>query len=199
MKLIIHKSLRVAALLLLLAAPTALTTRAQDLRLQLDNLDKLEAKAAESINVTLDGSILRLAIGFLEDKDPEERAIKEMVLGLKGIYVKVFEFDKEGEYSPADLEDVRRQLRSPGWSRMMDVKSRKEGQNLEVYTTMSGSQMGGLTVLTSGDKQLGVIQIIGTIDLEKLLRLGGKLGIPQIDITREAKEAIKESKKEPKE
>ncbi|HEY0377032.1 MAG TPA: DUF4252 domain-containing protein [Pyrinomonadaceae bacterium] len=199
MKLAINKSLRVAALLLLLAAPTALTTRAQDLRLQLDNLDRLEAKAAESVNVTLDGSILRLAVGFLEDKDPEERAIKELVLGLKGIYVKVFEFDKEGEYTAADVETVRQQLRAPGWSRMVGLKSRKEGENMEVYTTMAGAQMGGLTVLTTGDKQLGVIQIIGTIDLEKLIRLGGKLGIPQINITREAKEAIKESKKAPKE
>lgn len=199
MKLVITKSLRLAGLLLLMAAPTALTTRAQDNRLQLDNLDKLESKATQSINVTLDGSILRLAVAFLKDSDPEERAVKELVLGLKGIYVKVFEFDKEGEYAAADVDTVRSQLRSPGWSRMVGVKSRKEGENMEVYTMMSGSQVNGLTVLTTGDKQLAVIQIVGSIDLEKLIKLSGKLGIPSIDITKEAKEAIKEATKEPKE
>ena len=199
MKLVITKSLRLACLLLLMAAPTALTTHAQDVRLQLDNLDKLESKAAESVNVTLDGSILRLAVAFLKDSDPDERAVKELVLGLKGIYVKIYEFDKAGEYSAADLDTVRSQLRSPAWSRMVEVRSKKEGENMEVYTRMSGSEMGGLTVLTFGDKQLGVIQIVGAIDLEKLIKLSGKLGIPQIDITKEAKEAIKEATKEPKE
>ena len=199
MKLVINKSLRLACLLLLMAAPTALTAHAQDMRLQLDSLDKLESKAAESVNVTLDGSILRLAVGFLKDSDPEERAVKELVLGLKGIYVKVFEFDKAGEYSAADVDTVRSQLRAPTWSRMVGLKSKKEGENMEVYTTATGSQLGGLTVLTFGDKQLAVIQIVGTIDLEKLIKLSGKLGIPSIDITKEAKEAIKEASKEPKE
>jgi len=192
MKLVITTQLRLAALLLLAAAPAALTARAQDLRLQLDNLDKLESKAAQSVNVTLDGSLLRLAIPFLEDKDPEERAVKELVLGLKGIYVRVYNFDKEGEYTAADVDAVRQQLRSPTWTRMFGVKSNRKGENMEVYTTMSGSQMGGLTVLTSGDKQLGIIQIIGPIDLEKLIKLSGKLGIPEIDIA-------KEKAKEPKE
>lgn len=192
MKLVITTRLRLALLLLLAASPAALTARAQDLRLQLDSLDKLEPKAAESVNVTLDGSILRLAVAFLDDKDPEERAVKELVLGLKAIYVKVYHFDKEGAYFAADVDAVRQQLRSPAWTRMVGVKSNKEGENMEVYTAMSGSQMGGLTVLTTGDKQLGVIQIIGTMDLEKLIKLSGKLGIPEIDIA-------KEKAKEPKE
>jgi hypothetical protein len=200
MKVVITKSPRLAVLLLLLvAAPTALTTRAQDMRLQLDSLDRLEPKASESVNVTLDGSILRLAVAFLDDKDPEERAAKELVMGLKGIYVKVYQFDKAGEFSDADVDAVRQQLRAPAWSRMMGVKSKKDDESMEVYTAMSGSQMGGLTVLTFGDKQLGVIQIIGTIDLEKLIKLSGKLGIPSIDIAKEAKEPIKKSDKEPKE
>jgi hypothetical protein len=199
MKLVVNKSLRLAALLLLLAAPTAMTARAQDLRLQLDSLDRLEPKAAESVNVTLDGSLLRLAVSFLDKDDPEERAVKDLVLSLKGIYVKMYEFDKEGEYTAADLDAVRQQLRSPGWSRMVGIKSKKEGENMEVYTTMQGSQMSGLTVLLTGDKELGVIQIVGAIDLEKLIKLGGKLGIPQIDVAKEAKEAIKKSTKEPKE
>jgi hypothetical protein len=199
MKLVINKSLRLATLLFLLVAPTALATHAQDLRLQLDSLDRLESKAADSVNVTLDGSLLRLAVSFLDKNDPEERAIKDLVLSLKGIYVKMYEFDKEGEYSTADLDTVRSQLRSPGWSRMVGIKSKKEGESMEVYTTMQGSQLGGMTVLLTGDKELGVIQIVGAIDLEKLIQLSGKLGIPTIDVDKEAKEAIKKATKKPQE
>ena len=194
MKVVINKSLRLATLLLLLAAPTALTTRAQDLRLQLDSLDRLEPKATESVNVTLDGSLLRLAVSFLDKDDPEERAIKDLVLSLKGIYVRMYNFDKEGEYTTADLDTVRSQLRSPGWSRMVGIKSKKEGERMEVYTTMQGPQMSGLTVLLTGDKELGVIQIVGAIDLEKLIKLSGKLGIPTIDVDKEDKESTKKPK-----
>lgn len=191
MKSVVIKSLRLAGLLILLALPA----QAQDARLQLNSLDKLEARASDSIDVTLDGSILRLAVGFLKDSDPEERAVKELVMGLKGIYVKVYEFEKVGEYSAADLDPVRSQLRSPEWSRMYGVKSKKEGENLEVYMLKAtGDRIGGLTVLTTEDKEVAVIQILGTIDLEKLIKLGGKLGIPNIDIAKEAKEAVKEPK-----
>jgi hypothetical protein len=189
MKSVIIKSLGLAGLLVLLALPA----QAQDARLQLDSLDKLEAKASDTIDVTLDGSLIRIALGFLKDSDPEERAVKELVLGLKGIYVKVYEFDKAGEYSAADLDPVRSQLRAPAWSRMYGVKSKKEGETLEVYMLKStGDQIGGLTVLATEDKELSVIQILGTIDIEKLIRLSGKLGIPDIGIS-------KEGGKEPKE
>jgi hypothetical protein len=189
MKSVIIKSLGLAGLLILLALPA----QAQDVRLQLDSLDKLESRASDSMDVTLDGSILRLAVGFLKDSDPEERAVKELVMGLKGIYVKVYEFDKPGEYSAADLDPVRTQLRSPAWTRMVGVKSKKEGENMEVYMLKStGEQIGGLTVLTTGDKQLAVIQILGTIDLEKLIKLSGKLGIPSINIGKEAGKEPKE-------
>ncbi len=191
MKSVIIKSLGLAGLLVLLALPA----QAQDVRLQLDSLDKLEARASDTIDVTLDGALIRLALNFLDDKDPEERAVKELVMGLKGIYVKVYEFDKEGAYTAADLDPVRAQLRSPAWSRMFGVKSKKEGENLEVYMlNATGGQIGGLAVLTTENKELSVIQILGTIDLDKLIKLSGKLGIPSIHISKEDKEAGKEPK-----
>lgn len=189
MKSVVIKSLRLAGLLVVLALPA----QAQEVRLQLDSLDKLESRASDTIDVTLDGALIRVALQFLNDKDPEERAVKELVMGLKGIYVKVYEFDKPGAYTAADLDPVRAQLRSPAWSRMFGVKSKKEGENLEVYMLKAtGDQIGGLAVLTTEDRELSVIQILGTIDLEKLIRLSGKLGIPSIDISKEAGKEPKE-------
>ncbi|HEX8843397.1 MAG TPA: DUF4252 domain-containing protein [Pyrinomonadaceae bacterium] len=188
MKSVITTSMRLTCLLFLIASPATLTAHAQNVKLQLNSLDRLEARASESVDVTLDGAILEIAIKFLKDSDPEEKAIKEMISGLKGVYVKVFEFEKEGEYSAADLDAIRAQLRAPGWSRMVGIKSKKESENVEVYMmTTTGSQIGGLTVITTEPKEFAVINIAGSIDIEKLVQLGGKLGIPSIKITHDKK------------
>jgi len=50
--------------------------------------------------------------------------VKELLSTLKGVYVKGVEFDKEGEYTEADLESIRAQLRAPGWDRIVGVRSR---------------------------------------------------------------------------
>jgi hypothetical protein len=182
MKVVIFKSLRLTCLLLLVASSAAFVAHAQDVKLQLGNLDKLEARASESVDVTLDGQMLRLAGMFLDTKKPDQAAVKDLISGLKGVYVKVFNFDKEGEYSAADVDFVRTQLRAPGWSRMVGVKSKKEGDNVEVYTILSGSQINGMAVIAADPKQLTVINIVGVIDLEKLVKLSGKFGIPSLDI-----------------
>ena len=182
MNVVIFKSLRLTCLLLLIIGSTAFVAEAQDVKLQLSNLDKLEARASDSVDVTLDGQMLQLAKKFLDVRKPDQAAVMELLSGLKGVYVKVFQFDKEDEYSKADLDDIRTQLRAPGWSRMVGVKSRREGDNVEVYTILSGSQINGMAVIAANPKELTVINIIGSIDLEKLVQLSGKFGIPSLNI-----------------
>src|SRR5579863_7923205 len=91
---------------------------AQDGRLQVD-WDKLAAKAVEKANVTLEGPLLELASKFLSGKEGSDEAkIQQMVQGLKGIYVRHYVFDKEGQYTEADLAPIRSQLKSPDWSKI---------------------------------------------------------------------------------
>ena len=75
--------------------------------LDLSRLDSLSAKASDSTEVTLDGSLLKLASKFLSGNDPDEAKIKKLVASIKGIYVKTFEFKGEGEYSDSDLSAIR--------------------------------------------------------------------------------------------
>lgn len=182
MKSVVTKSLISLCLLFFISLACAPATRAQDVKLQLDNLERLEPRASQSVDVTLDGALLRLAISFLKNDKPKERAIKEMVAGLRGIHVKVLEFEKEGEYTSADVDSVRTQLRSPDWSRMFGVKSRKEGENLEVFTMLSAGKINGMAIIITAPKKLAVINIAGLIDLEKLTQLSGQFGIPSLEI-----------------
>ena len=92
------------------------------------NLDRLAARATESVDVTLDASMLELASKFLSQDDPDQAHVKKLVSKLKGVYVRSFEFDKEGQYSMSDVESLRRQLKAPEWSRIVGVRSLK-GEN----------------------------------------------------------------------
>ncbi len=181
MKLLCHTHLKVAALVAFFAFGTAATAMAQDTRIKTSHLDYLTAKASGTVDVNIDERLIQLTAKFLSSKDLKEASVKEVVNGLKGIYVRSFEFEKEGEYSLADLESIRSQLRSPGWSRIVNVSSKKEG-NVEVYLMINGTQIGGLAVLASDPKQLTVVNLIGPVDLEKLTKLEGQFGIPDLKI-----------------
>src|ERR1051325_866268 len=78
-------------------------------RLQTAGLDHLSAKANQTVDVNIDEHLIQLTAKFLSSKEPDEVKVKEIVNGLKGIYVKSFEFEKEGEYSVADLDLIRNQ------------------------------------------------------------------------------------------
>jgi Domain of unknown function (DUF4252) len=166
---------------LILISASAIVAAAQDSQLKLSSLDHLAAKASQSVDVNLDGRLMRLAAGVFDDSDDEERKIKKLIVGIKGIYVRNFEFESDGQYTAGDVETIRTQLRGPGWTRMVNVKSKKEG-DLEVYVLMNGDQVGGLAVLGSKARELTVVNIVGPVDLDKLAELEGKLGIPELGI-----------------
>jgi hypothetical protein len=183
--MILMNKVKMIVLFCALATGT-LEARAQGAKIQLQHLEKLSAKAAETVDVSLDSQTLQVAAKFLRADRPDEAAIKDLLNGLKGVYVRVFQFDRSEDYA-ADLEVVRNQLRQPGWSRIVGVRSRRDGENVEVYTWLEGGDIAGLGIISSEARELVVVNIVGPIDLEKLSRLEGKFGIPRLDITGPAK------------
>jgi len=143
---------------------------------------KVAARASESVDVNLDGSMLRLATKFLSDDDDNEAQVKKLVAGLKGIYVKSFEFKNPGEYSAADVEAFRSQLRAPEWQRIINVHSKEDGENVEVFIKAEGKSIGGLAIIATEPKELTLVNIVGPIDLDNLSELGGHFGIPDVEV-----------------
>jgi len=181
MKSLFQTCPRTAVLVALLLTTSALTVRAQDPRIQLTALDHLSPRASETVDVNIDERLIQLAAKLFNEKDEDEAQIKKLVAGLKGIYVKSFEFDSDNQYSSADIESIKSQLREPVWTRLVNVTSKREG-NVEVYVSLVGGNINGLTVLSAEPKELTVVNIIGPVDLEKLARLEGNLGIPNLGI-----------------
>ena len=151
---------------------------AQDGRLQFD-WDKLAAKASEKADVTPEGPLLEMASKFLSKKGDQDK-IQKLVQGLKGIYVRTFEFDKEGQYSEADLAAIRSQLKMPEWSKIVDAQEKHESAT--VYLRTVGNQIQGIVVLAAEPTELTVVQIVGPIDLSMLSELGGSMGIPHMEM-----------------
>jgi len=171
---------RLISIALLMAFWVATTAYAQNARLQIDHLDKLFPKAVETVDVRVEGALLQVASKFLRSDKADEAAVKELILALKGVYVKGVEFDKDGEYSDADVEAIRQQLAAPGWDRIVGVRSQREGENVEVFLMINNSAViEGDGVLVSGPKQIMVVNVVGPLDPEKINNLRGQFGIPK--------------------
>jgi Domain of unknown function (DUF4252) len=172
--------LRLVSIALVAAVCGAAPALAQNARLQIGHLDKLFPKAVETVDVNIDGSLLLMASKFLRSDKADEAAVKEIVKALKGVYVKGVEFDKEGEYSDADVESVRQQLSAPGWDRIVGVRSKRDGQNVEVFLMINNDAViEGIGVLISDPKQVMVVNVVGPLDPEKINNLRGQFGIPK--------------------
>jgi len=157
---------------------------AQEAKLEISHLEKIAGKASETVEVTLDEKLLQLAAKFLNSDNPDEAKVKELLSGLKGVYVRVFEFDKPGEYTASDVDPLRSQLQSPGWTKIVGVRSKRDGHNVDVHIKYQGNNVMGLAIVAAEPKELTVINIVGPIDLEKLSQLEGQFGIPKLDLER---------------
>jgi len=159
-------------------------------RLRLDSLERLAPKADETVNIEIDGFLMKFAAAVLSDKDPDERNVKEIIAGLRGVYVKSYEFKSAGQFTDGDLAGLRAQLGAPGWSRIVDVKSRGEDEdNAEIYVATEGGRVEGMAILCVEPKELTVINIVGSIDADKLRKLEGNLGIPRIHVEHKGRAA----------
>ncbi len=174
-------------IMLLLFGLTAMTANAQDAHLRFDRLNGLENKAQDVVEVNIDGKLLDLAKRVMvKVNDPNSKKIGQAISGLKGIYVRVYNFEKENEYSITDIDEIRSQLNAPGWERLANVRSKKNNQKVDVYTMFTGDQMSGIAVVVSDSKSIAFVNVIGPIDIDLLAEMSGKLNIPKIEIERDA-------------
>jgi hypothetical protein len=144
-------------------------------------LDKLGANAKNKVNVTLDGDMLKLASSFMGGNSSEEA--RKLVEGLKGIYIRSFEYPNTGLYNEGDLDPLRSFLQQGKWHRI--VESRQDGESSEIYVRPeTGGSLGGVAIISTEAKEVTVVFINGSMKPEDIVKLSGNLGIP--DVTRKA-------------
>ena len=151
-------------------------------QLSLPEFSALNKKASESVNVTFGPELLGMAARFLSSDDPDEAAAKKLVASLTGIYVRNYKFETDYAYPKADIEGVRRQLESPGWSRMVETHNKKENTDVDVFVLIEGGKSRGLAIIASEPREFTIVNIVGSIELDQLHDLEGRFGVPKLDI-----------------
>ena len=174
--------------LLFIIALAAVAAAAQDpARLRFERLNGLETRARDVVEVNVEGKLLDLARRVMtKSKDPKAQKAAVAIKDLKAIYVRVYNFENENEYNPADIDEIRAQLTAPGWERLANVRSKRNNQKIDVFTMFTGDVMSGVAVVVSGTKSIAVVNVIGPIDIDMLAELGGRMNIPDIDIEKES-------------
>jgi len=162
-----------------LTCPATAQTRGQ---LRLPEFAALADKATESVSVTLDSQLLGLACRFLDKSDPDEAAAQQICISLAGIYVRKYSFDNDYAYPKSDIDGVRKQLSAPGWSQIVGARSKKDQTDVNVYMLVDGGHAKGLAIIASEPREFVIVNIVGSIDLEKLHELEGKFGVPELQI-----------------
>ena len=167
----------------LLALP-ALAAAADPGRLQLPDFSALSKKATQSVDISLDPSLLHLASGAIgNDSGGNGAAVNDLIKGIRGIYVRSYTFDRPGEYSKADVKAVLAQLLAPGWQPVVSTHDLKQGNDVDIYLLRRGDRTDGLVILAAQPKQLTIVNIVGSIDLAKLAQLQGQFGVPKVGLT----------------
>ena len=155
---------------------------AQDAKLRLPDFTSLAGKATESVNVSLNPWLLRIAAASLDDKDADSAATKKLLSGIKSIEIRNFQFATDFAYSAADIDAVRRQLGAPGWSQLLQVHDRNKGEDVDIYILVENDRTRGFALIASEPREFTIINIVGSISVEDLPRLENHLHLPKTTV-----------------
>ena len=97
---------------------------------------ELAARASNVTEVTLGKNMLAFASKFMNGKDQDEAATRRLIEGLDGIYVREYEFDKEGQYSAEEIEKLRQYFATSEWSPIVRERDKRNGQTTDVMMKM---------------------------------------------------------------
>jgi hypothetical protein len=162
----------------------ARSLRTPTCRLQLPDFSALSKKARQSVDISLDPSLLRLASGAISlDNDNDGAAVNDLIKGIRGIYVRSYTFNRLGEYSKADVKAVQAELLAPGWVPVVSTHDLKQGSTVDIYMLRNGDHTDGVAIIAAQPRQLTIVNIVGSINLAKLARLQGQFGVPKVGIT----------------
>jgi len=160
---------------------------------------ELAARASNVTEVTLGKNMLGFAAKFMNGKDQDEAATRHLIEGLDGIYVREYEFDKEGQYSMDDIQKLRAYFETSEWSPIVRETSKKGGETTDVMVKLVNGETHGMFILEVEPKELTIVLILGPVrmdDLGKLQGLGGLGALGGVQHSPHGKDTYKEKDKD---
>lgn len=137
----------------------------------------LAARASEVTEVTLNKNMLGFASKFMNGKEKNDAAVRQLIEGLDGIYVRSYEFEKPGEYSLDQVDSLRKSFNTSEWSSMVRERERKSGETTDILVKLVNGEPHGMFILTAEPKELTIVLILGPIRMDQLAQLNGIAGL----------------------
>lgn len=157
------KKICIGAVAMMLALPVA--AQEDELKAMPGYVDfgSLEAVYGEpKVMVNIGGFLLSFMSQATKD-DPDTAALME---GLKGVRINIY--STEGQVAPAmeQVNNVKSMLTSQNWEPIVQVN--EEGEIVQIFMKADGEGMQGLTVMAVDGDEAVFLNILGSIDPDKL-------------------------------
>jgi Domain of unknown function (DUF4252) len=190
-------NVRIAALALgvvALAVPALAQTSPLNIPPQLEK--ELAARATNVTEVTLGKNMLDFAAKFMNGKDKDDAAAQQLIQNLQGIYVRDYEFDKPGQYSLDEVEQLRKSFETSEWSTIVSDREKKSGETTYIMVKTVNGQNDGMFIFDAEPKELSIVLILGPIRMDQLGELKGLGGLSSLSgVTATTKMTTKEKTK----
>jgi hypothetical protein len=159
---------------------------------------ELAARASNVTEVTLGKNMLAFASKFMNGKDNDEADTRRLIDGLDGIYVREYEFDKEGQFSTEEIEQLRKYFETSEWSPIVRERERKTGETTDVMVKLVNGESHGMFILEVEPKELTIVLILGPIRMDELgmlKHIGGLGALGDIAKGTDGKDKMEKDKK----
>jgi hypothetical protein len=167
----------VSLALALLLLPTV--GAAEGARLDLPAFSSLSARAVESVNIDIGPLLLHAAAWFLDDRDADTAQTKRLLAQVHSVRVRSYQFATDQTYPAADIDAIRKQLDRPGWNRLVQTHERDDHRDVDIYLYVADNRTQGLAVISREPRELAIVNITGSIDLDDLPRLEQQFHLPK--------------------
>ncbi|MBA4137102.1 MAG: hypothetical protein C0518_07280 [Opitutus sp.] len=137
----------------------------------------LPSTKGEFVEVNLSPALLKFAARIAKHHEPDAA---EIVGDIKRIRVNVVDLDDSNRAETiAKIEGVRAQLEEKGWTKMVTVRERDDGDNVAVFAKMRDDEsIDGLVVTVINRQGEAVfVNIVGNINPDKIAMLAEKYDI----------------------
>ena len=131
-----------------------------------------------TIEVNVEGALMKLVAEASRFEDPE---LADLLLKLKGVYVRAYELDRQHFDAIRDRAgDIGDELIDDGWSRVVRVRDRDE--HVQMLVNYTGDVVSGMVVMTieEDSDEAVFVNIVGEIDPAQIGRIGRKFRIGNV-------------------
>ena len=131
----------------------------------------------EFVEVNLSSAMLKFAARIAAHEEPETA---ELIRNLKSIRINVVGMDDSNRAATVgQIETVRRKLETQGWTKLVTVREKEDGDNVDIHVKQRGDDAIDGLVVTVLDRQgqAVFVNIVGNINADQIAVIAEKFDI----------------------